>query len=174
MRRGLARVLPAERGVYAASSLCIRTFATIPLAAFGWRRYLMETLFSTQYLHIYLHRSTHQTLELHWLDFVPSADFRASLLELMRLVRQHRAQALIADNRLLRALRQADLEWSGELVFKGLSELGGRRFAAVESLDAMNRMGITALVANVIPDTQLTSQFFATIAQARAWATAPF
>jgi hypothetical protein len=35
-------------------------------------------------------------------------------------------------------------------------------------------MGISALVATVIPDTQLTSQFFATIEQARAWATAPF
>lgn len=133
----------------------------------------METIFSSQYLHIILHRTTHQTLELQWLDFVPSVDFRASILELMRLARQHRAQALIADNRLLRALRQADLEWSGELVFKGLSDLGGRRFAVVESLDAMNRMGITALVTNVIPNTLLVSQFFATIEAARAWATTP-
>lgn len=134
----------------------------------------MEALYSSPYLHIYLHPGPHQTLELQWLDFVPSADFRASMLELMRLARQHKAQALIADNRLLRALRQADLHWSGELVLKGLSDLGGRRFAAVESLDAMNRMGITALVATVIPDTQLTSQFFPTIEAARAWATAPF
>lgn len=133
----------------------------------------MQTLYSTPYLHIYLQQTTHTTLELHWLDFVPSADFRASLLELMRLARQHKARALIADNRLLRALRQADLQWSGDLVFKGLSDLGGRRFAAVESLDAMNRMGVSALVATVIPNTQLTSQFFATIEQARAWATAP-
>lgn len=134
----------------------------------------MQTLYSTPYLHIYLHQTTHPTLELHWLDFVPSADFRPAMEELMRLVRQYRAQALIADNRLLRALRQADLQWSGDLVFRGLSELGGRRFAAVESLDAMNRMGITALVASIIPETQLTSQFFATIEQARSWATAPF
>ena len=134
----------------------------------------METLYSSQYLRIYLHKTTHQTLELHWLDFVPSADFRACMLELMRLVKKHNVQALIADNRLLRALRQADLQWSGDLVFKGLSERGGRRFAAVESLDAMNRMGITALVATVIPHTQLTSQFFSTIEEARTWATSPF
>jgi hypothetical protein len=131
----------------------------------------MQTLYSTPYLQIYLHQTTHSTLELHWLDFVPSADFRASLLELMRLARQHRVRALIADNRLLRALRQADLQWSGELVFRGLSDLGARRFAAVESLDAMNRMGVSALVTTVIPNTQLTSQFFATIEEARAWAT---
>jgi hypothetical protein len=133
----------------------------------------MQTLYSTPYLYIYLHHTTHAKLELHWLDFVPSADFRASLLELMRLARQHQARALIADNRLLRVLRQADLQWSGELVFKGFSEVGGRRFAVVESLDAMNRMGVSALVANIIPNTQLMSQFFTTIEQARAWATAP-
>lgn len=133
----------------------------------------METLFSTPYLHIFLHRTTHQTLELQWLDFVPSADFRSSLVELMRLAQQQQAKALIADNRLLRALRQADLQWSGELVFEGLSKLGGKRFAAVESLDAMNRMGINALVTTVIPNTQLTSQFFASIEDARAWATSP-
>lgn len=133
----------------------------------------METLFSSPYLHIYLHRTSHATLELHWLDFVPSADFRVSIEELMRLARQYQAKALIADNRLLRALRQADLQWSGDVVFRGLSELGGQRFAAVESLDAMNRMGVQALVATIIPDTELTSQFFATIEHARAWATAP-
>jgi (p)ppGpp synthase/HD superfamily hydrolase len=134
----------------------------------------MELLFSTQYLRIFLHSTTHKTIELQWLDFVPSSDYRASIEEFMRLARQHHAQALVADNRLLRALRQADLSWSGDLVFKGLSEQGGRRCAIVESQDAMNRMGITALVAQVIPSTNLTSQFFTTVEEARAWATAPF
>jgi hypothetical protein len=134
----------------------------------------MDLLFSTQYANIFLHSTTHPTLELQWLDFVPSAHYRASIQELMRLANQHQALALIADNRLLRALRPVDLEWSGELVFNGLSDLGGRRVAAVESLDAMNRMGVTALFTSIIPNTKLTSQFFATIEEARAWAIAPF
>lgn len=133
----------------------------------------MTVLFDNVYLTIVLHRTTHCTLELQWKDFVPSVDFRAAMVHLMDLVRQQQARALIADNRFLRALRQADLEWSGAYVLQGLSELGGRRFAAVESLDAMNRMGVSALVASVVPHTQLTSQFFATIEQARAWATSP-
>ena len=131
----------------------------------------MEKLFSNQYLNIFLHRTPHQSLELQWLDFVPSADYRRGIEELSRLAHQHQAKALIADNRLLRALRPADLDWSGNLIFKGLSELGGRRLAIVESRDAMNRMGVTALVADVIPGTKLTSQFFATIEEARTWAT---
>lgn len=133
----------------------------------------MDLLFSAQYVNIFLHTTTHPTLELQWLDFVPSAAYRTAIQELMRLATQKQALALIADNRLLRALRPVDLEWSGELVFQGLSKLGGRRVAAVESLDAMNRMGVTALFASVIPNTKLTSQFFVTIEEARAWATAP-
>lgn len=133
----------------------------------------MEIVYTNPYLHILLHRTTHHTLELQWLDFVPSADFRRSMEELMRLVHKYQAKALVADNRLLRALRQADLEWSGDLVLNGMSELGGRRFAVVESHDAMNRMGINALVASVIPGTQLTSQYFNTIEEARTWATSP-
>lgn len=93
----------------------------------------METLFSSPYLRIFLHTTTHETIEIQWLDFVPSAELRAALEELMRLARQHRVLALLADNRLLRAIRPVDLAWSGDLVLKGLSELGGRRFAAVES-----------------------------------------
>lgn len=134
----------------------------------------MEKIFSNQYANLFLHSTTHQTIELQWLDFVPSVEFRPIVLEMMRLCRQHRVRALLADNRLLRALRQADLEWCGEVVFKGLNDLGGRRFAAVESLDAMNRMGVSALVANAVPGTQLTSQFFSTIEEARAWSTRPF
>ncbi|MGI4865414.1 MAG: hypothetical protein ACRYFZ_15940 [Janthinobacterium lividum] len=133
----------------------------------------MEKLFSNEYINIFLHSTTHETLEFQWLDFVPSVDFRIGIEELARLARQHRAKAMLADNRLIRALRQADLEWSGNLIFRGLSDLGGRRFAVVESLDAMNRMGVTALIANIIPETNLTSQFFPTIEEARAWATAP-
>jgi len=43
----------------------------------------------------------------------------------------------------------------------------------VESLDGMNRMGINALVASIIPGTQLATQYFTTIEEARAWANAP-
>lgn len=41
-------------------------------------------------------------------------------------------------------------------------------------MDAMKRMDVTALVASVIPDSKLTIQFFTTIEQAPAQATAAF
>lgn len=133
----------------------------------------METLFHNEYLRVYLHRTTHLTMELQWLDFVPSSAFRAALHEIHRLLGEYSIKAMVADNRLLRAVRPADLELAGDLVMKRLDELGGQRFAPIESLDAMNRMGVSALIANVIPNTNLTSRYFTTIEEARAWATAP-
>ena len=134
---------------------------------------LVETLYTNSYVTIFLHRTTHNTLELRWLDFVPSADYRRIIEQVMQLLRTHQVKALVADNHLLRALRQADLQWSGEFVFTGLSKLGGQRLAVVESLDAMNRMGIKTLLATAIPGTKLASQYFPTVEQARAWAIAP-
>lgn len=134
----------------------------------------MEKLFSTPYVNISLHRTTHTTIELHWLDFVPSADFRAAMLELLRLARLHGAQAWVADNRLIRALRPVDLAWAGSDVIQPMSESGVRRLAIVESQDAMNRMGVNMMLATTIPNTALTNHYFPTMEEARAWATAPF
>ena len=135
----------------------------------------MNLLFSNPYINISLHPGPpHNTLEIQWLDFVPSADFRASMREMLHHARLHQVTGWVADNRLLRAMRTADLAWSAEEVLLPMSGLGVRRLAVVESLDAMNRMGITALFSEVIPGTQLAQHFFPTIEAARAWATEPF
>lgn len=132
----------------------------------------MKLLFSSSYLTISLHQGPPKTLEIQWLDFVPSADFRANMREVVHLASQHQVTAWTADNRLLRALRTADLAWAGEEILKPMSELGVRRLAVVESLDAMNRMGVTALFTDIIPGTQMTQHFFPTMEEARAWAMA--
>lgn len=132
----------------------------------------MDLLFSTSYINISLHSGpSHKTIEIQWLDFVPSNELRTSMREMLHLARLHEAKAWIADNRLIRAMRTADLAWAGPEVIEPMSALGVRRFAAVESLDAMNRMGVTALLADVIPNTKMTHRFFPTIEEARAWAT---
>ncbi|MGI4733835.1 MAG: hypothetical protein ACRYG7_01510 [Janthinobacterium lividum] len=134
----------------------------------------MEKLFSNQYVNISVYGTAHKTIELHWLDFVPSADFRTGMLELLRLTRLHRAQAWVADNRLIRALRPTDLAWAGTDVIVPMSESGVRRLAIVESQDAINRMGVNMMLTTTLPNTQLTNHFFPTMEEARAWANAPF
>lgn len=48
----------------------------------------MAKLFATSHINSYLHTSTHTTIEIQWLDFVPSAELRSCLLEMLRLARQ--------------------------------------------------------------------------------------
>jgi hypothetical protein len=132
----------------------------------------MELLFSNPYINICLLQGPPKTIEIQWLDFVPSIDFRAAMREMMHLARQHQVTAWTADNRLLRAMRTADLAWSGEEVLQPMSAMGVRRLAVVESLDAMNRMGVKALFTDIIPGTQIAQHFFPTMEEARAWAMA--
>lgn len=136
----------------------------------------MRTLYQNPYINIYLHETSHNTLEMQWLDFVPSKDFRACLTEVLHQARQiPNLRAWLPDNRLIRAIRPVDLEWCGTDIMVPMSEeVGVRRLAAVESQDAINRLGVNALLAVVIPNTQLTHRAFATIEEARTWATAPF
>jgi len=133
----------------------------------------MQLLYSNPYINMRLLAGAHQTLEIQWLDFVPSHELRASMQHMLELVQQHPVKAWITDNRLIRAMRAADLAWAGPAVIQPMSELGVRRLATVESLDAMNRMGVKALLADVIPNTELAQRFFAGLDEARAWATAP-
>lgn len=51
------------------------------------------------------------------------------------------------------------------------AQLGVRHLAAVESQDAMNRMGITSFPSAIIPNTAILSQTFSSVDNARAWAT---
>jgi len=134
----------------------------------------MNLLYSNPYINISLHPGPpHNTIEIQWLDFVPSNDLRTSMREMMHLARQHEVKSWVVDNRLLRAMRTADLAWAGAEVIIPMSEMGVKRFSGVESQDGMNRMGVTALLADVIPGTQMTQRFFPTIEEARAWATSP-
>jgi len=45
-----------------------------------------------------------------------------------------------------------------------------RRLAVVESLNAMNRMGIEDLLSEVVPGTTRQQHYFSTMQEARAWA----
>ena len=74
----------------------------------------LELLFSNPYINISLHRGAHNTPEIQWLDFVPSTDFRSSMREMLHLAKQHQVKAWVVDNRLIRAMRTADLAWSGQ------------------------------------------------------------
>lgn len=134
----------------------------------------MEKVYASSHLNIYLHSGAHNTLELEWLGFVNSAELQLSLLEALRLARRYAIKSWLADNRLIRAIRPKDFDWMGEHIIMPLDRLGVLRIAVVESLDAMNRMGVTMFLSSIIPDTRITTQYFSALGEARTWANQPF
>ena len=140
----------------------------------GYRLYCVKQLYSSPHLNVYLHEGPHNTVELEWLDFANSEELRHNILEGLRLAQLHRAKSWLADNRLLRAIRPKDFEWMGPAIIEPLDQLGVKRIAVVESADAINRMGVTAFLASVVPGTGITTQYFATAEEARAWSAQPF
>ncbi|UOR03750.1 hypothetical protein MUN82_12415 [Hymenobacter aerilatus] len=134
----------------------------------------MKQVFSTPSVTIYLHEGLHHTIEVQWLDFVNSETLRSCLLEALRLVRQHRVRAWIADNRLLRAIRTKDFEWMDSHIMQPLDQLQVHRLAVIDSLDGMNQLGIKLFLSSIIPNTNIVTQTFTSAETARAWATLPY
>lgn len=130
----------------------------------------MTHLHAFPYLNLYLHPGPSPALETHWLGFATGAEFRAGIRQAMDLARQHHVTGWIADDRLLGAVRPRDLQWCFDEVLLALGALGVRRFALLESQDAMNRRTIDGMYQRVQPVVAFEIRRFTDVQLARAWA----
>jgi len=133
----------------------------------------MRTLLSLPYLHVSLHAGPTPVLELEWLGYAPSADFRAAALQALALSQQHLVRAWVVDDRRLGAVRPRDLEWAEQAILAPLDQDGLQRFAQLEPLDALNRHVIGGMYAHAQLTLSFKVQNFEDINEARAWAAAP-
>jgi len=129
----------------------------------------MPIIYQTSFVQLH-HQPAGATLETEWLGFVNSEQLRASLTEALRLARQHRVQGWVANNTLLRTIRPADQDWINQVWFPDFAKLGVQRLAIIESQDALNRMGITAIMQRATAHVPFDTQYFADADQARRWA----
>lgn len=70
---------------------------------------MIKTLATYPFLNVLLHTSPVMVLETEWLGFAGSIDFRAALLDILRLARLHKVVGWVADDRRLGAVRPVDL-----------------------------------------------------------------
>jgi hypothetical protein len=129
----------------------------------------MPVIYHTSYLILH-HDPASATIETEWLGFVNSDQLRSSLLETLRLCRQHRVKGYIGNNTLLRTIRPADQDWINEVWFPEFAKLGVLRLAVVESQDGLNRMGIENIMRRATEHVPFDTHYFATVAEARTWA----
>ncbi|RZL14263.1 MAG: hypothetical protein EOO62_05935 [Hymenobacter sp.] len=131
----------------------------------------MPIIHQTTYLALH-HDPAGATLETEWLDFANSEQLRTSLHEALRLGRQHRVKGWIGNNTLMRTIRPADQEWMNQTWFPEFAKLGVQRLAVVVAQDALNRMGIDAIMQRASAHAPFDTQYFADAKAARRWAAA--
>jgi hypothetical protein len=132
---------------------------------------MQSPAFTTPYCEVYLHAGPAAALELRWLSYVPGAEFRANVEQALALARRQPLAGWIADDRLLGAVRPRDLAWVLEEVLPAIEAAGVRRFALLESHDAINRRTIAGMYEQALPARQFEVRQFADSGLARAWAT---
>lgn len=131
----------------------------------------MQTLLTTPHLTIYLHKGDPgSVVELSWLSYATSQQFREALLQALDLFAQHRGQGWISDDRYLGAVRPRDLEWAFLTAPPRLTELGLRRMALLESQDVLNRRTIDAAYQQNEPTFGFELRRFTDLTEARTWA----
>ncbi|RZL15534.1 MAG: hypothetical protein EOO62_03765 [Hymenobacter sp.] len=130
----------------------------------------MRPLLTLPYLNLYLHEGPAPVLELQWLSYVSSADFRAAATQALELTRTHHAKAWVGDDRLLGAVRPRDLEWAEQTILSPLAQAGLERFARLESQDALNSLLISGMYTRAAASVPFTIRHFGDLLTARAWA----
>jgi len=129
----------------------------------------MKVLSAAPYLRILLHEQT-QVLETEWLDFANSQQLRSSLLEALRLGRQHHVRGWIGNNTKMRTIRPTDQDWMNLEWFPEFSKLKINRLAVVVSNDALNQMGIDNILTRASSHVPFDTRYFASVEEARRWA----
>ncbi|UOR05177.1 hypothetical protein MUN82_19845 [Hymenobacter aerilatus] len=129
----------------------------------------MKVLFTAPYLTILLDEQT-RVLETEWLDFANSQQIRSSLLEALRLGRQHHVRGWIGNNTRMRTIRPTDQDWMNQEWFPEFKKLGVARLAVVVSNDALNQMGIDNILTRASAHVPFDTKHFASVEDARRWA----
>ncbi|RNI23585.1 STAS/SEC14 domain-containing protein [Rufibacter latericius] len=78
--------------------------------------------------------------------FLNSEEFREAITVCMRLMQEHKPLRWLADNRKMKAIRQADQAWFYETAFPALRDSTIRRNATVVSEDIFNKMAVQQLM----------------------------
>ena len=128
-------------------------------------------LLTYPFLRLLLHAGPQPTFETEWLGFAGSQEFRDALTEVIRLAHEHRPAGWVANDHHLGAVRPKDLDWVIPHVLQPLGSLGLARFAHFEAHEALNRLTIKSMYQRIIDQLPYQIKSFATLAEARNWAT---
>lgn len=108
-----------------------------------------------------------------WNGFLSSHEFKEATTKCLELMEQEQLIHWLADNRNMKAIRQADQQWFAEHILPRLLQSSLQRMATLVSHDIFNKMAVENLMQKVEHTDHLYLRDFEDEAMAIAWLEAP-
>ena len=109
-------------------------------------------------------------LILTWHGFANSDEYREANSTVVLLSRQFGITKWLSNMKEMKAIRQADQEWSVKEWFPQVLELGIQKWAIVISDDMFNQMAMSSMMGKIRPQLKYPVEYFQDINSARNWA----
>lgn len=131
-----------------------------------------EMLYETKNVQMFIDESVPCLVNI-WNGFVPSAEFRQSILKLVELLKQHRPNYpklnLLADTRTLGVISRNDVQWVTEEINPLYLEAGAQFEAFVFSKDAFGQIAVNRYVTQTTTKGDFIVQIFDDLEEAKNW-----
>jgi len=104
-----------------------------------------------------------------WVGFLNSQEFQEATLKCVELIQTEELTHWLADNRQMKAIRQADQQWFLDIILPQLLQSPLQRMATLVSHDIFNKMAVEHIIQKAGPVEHLALQDFNQEAAATAW-----
>ncbi|ALI99132.1 STAS/SEC14 domain-containing protein [Rufibacter tibetensis] len=108
-----------------------------------------------------------------WNGFLNSQEFKEATLKCLQLMEEEGVVRWLADNRKMKAIRQADQHWFVENIMPRMLQSTLRRMATLVSEDMFNKMAVDQIMQRIEQPDHLVLRDFNDEAQALAWLMMP-
>ena len=115
---------------------------------------------------------TTRAVWIEWQGWADPAEFAAALEAGLGSLTEHRASRWLADCREMKAIQESDQEWLDQSWFPRMIAAGLRRMAMVVPKSGLAMTNLQDIMSRV-PDNRIDVAFFATVAEAEQWISAP-
>lgn len=131
-----------------------------------------EMLYETDRVQMFIDESVPCLVNI-WNGFVPSAEFRQSILKLVELLKEQRPKYpklhLLADTRTLNVVSRNDIQWVTDEINPLYLEIGVQFEAFVLSKDAFGQVAVNRYVTQTLKQGSFHVQIFDDLEEAKQW-----
>ncbi|HSI91141.1 MAG TPA: STAS/SEC14 domain-containing protein [Adhaeribacter sp.] len=112
-------------------------------------------------------------LVLTWHGFANSEEFREVRSKAIELSRTHQVEKWLSNMKEMKAIRQADQDWSVNDWLPLFQSLHLKKWAIVIADDMFNQMAMSSMMSKIRPKLDFPVEYFQDLTSARSWLERP-